>query len=209
MIEFRATLAIVRRHIDRRFAVDWAMQFAIVGVLAYIFVPSYGAVALPILAILAAVSVVETAHVRSLRRLTFFTVPLFGRELARAHAIAPALGSLAFPLGYVAGAAARGFPIAPERVVVATCVVLVATAVGLSGIFRDGRDRALYVALAIVAGSVDGIVAVFAGERGFIPACGLAVVIGFFALRAFGETLARYDPLPERDERMLDRTAKR
>ncbi len=199
MSELRATVAIVRRHIDRRFAADWAMQFLIVGTLAYIFAPSFDAAALPALAVLAAVGVAEAAHVRSLRRLTFFAVPLFGRQLARAHAVAPALGALSLPLGYAAGAAARGVVVVPERLVAAICVVLVATLVALSATFRDGRERALYVALAILAGIVPGVAARYADPHPLRVVVALALVEGFFALRAFGETLARYDPLPESD----------
>ncbi len=196
MIEFRATVAIVRRHIDRRFGIDFAMAAALVALLAFVFAPSFDAAALPVLATLAAASIVEVSHIRSLRRLTFFTVPLFGRQLARAHAIAPAIGALALPLGYAVGARLRGVAIPPERIAVATCVVLVATLVALSATFRDGRDRALYVALAIAAGV--SIAAAWQAKttNPLAVAGGLAVVEGSFAVRAFGETLARYDPLP-------------
>lgn len=199
MNEGRATLAIVRRHIDRRFAVDWAMQFAIVFALAYIFAPSFGQFALPVLATLAAASVIETQHVQSLRRLTFFTVPLFGRQLARAHAIAPSVAAFALPLGYAAGAAARGAAISPERFAAAVCVVTIATLVALSATFRDGRDRVLYLVLAVGAGvSLDLVdrAGIVQPLRAIVPA---AAALAYAAVRAFGETLARYDPLPERD----------
>jgi len=194
--ETRATIAIVRRHIDRRFAVDWAMQFALVLALAYVFVPRFGYSALVVIAVLATTIAAEGTHVASLRRLTFFTVPLYGRQLARAHAIAPSLLSLSLPLGYAAGAALRGYAPEPERFVTAVLVALIATLVGLSATFRDGRDRGLYAALALGAGLTIALTYT-AEHRWFDATLVLAAGEGFFALRAFGETLARYDPLPE------------
>lgn len=196
MNERRATIAIVRRHIDRRFGVDWLMQFAIVGALAAIFAPSFGHAALFVLAALASVMPIEHQHIASLRRLTFFSVPLFGRQLARAHAVAPTVAALALPCGYAAGAALRGVPISPERFIAAICVVTVATLVALSATFRDGRERTLYVGLALGASIVLAAVDLATGPHAIAIVGALALVIGFFALRAFGETLARYDPLP-------------
>ncbi len=196
MNERRATIAIVRRHIDRRFGVDWLMQFAIVGALAAIFAPSFGHAALFVLAALASVMPIEHQHIASLRRLTFFSVPLFGRQLARAHAVAPTVAALALPCGYAAGAALRGVPISPERFIAAICVVTVATLVALSATFRDGRDRTLYVGLALGASIVLASVDLVTGTHAIAIVGALALLIGFFALRAFGETLARYDPLP-------------
>lgn len=195
MIETRATIAIVRRHIDRRFAADWAMQFGLVLGLAYVFAPSFGYGAPAAIALLAATAGAESSHVRSLRRLTFFTVPLYGRQLARAHAIAPSLLALSLPLGFVVGASLRGSPPPATAVGVATLGTLVATLVSLSAVFRDGRDRALYIALAVAAGF--SIAIPYALQPASFPALvALALGEGFFALRAFGETLARYDPLP-------------
>lgn len=196
MNERHATIAIVRRHIDRRFGVDWLMQFAIVGALAAIFAPNFNHAALFVLAALASVMPIENQHIASLRRLTFFSVPLFGRQLARAHAVAPTVAALALPCGYAAGAALRGVPISPERFAAAICVVTVATLVALSATFRDGRDRTLYVGLALASSVVLAYVELVAGPHAIAIVAALALFIGFFALRAFGETLARYDPLP-------------
>lgn len=196
MIERRATIAIVRRHIDRRFGVDWLMTFAFVAALAAIFAPSFGYSAIFILAALASVMPIENQHIASLRRLTFFSVPLFGRQLARAHAVAPTLAALALPCGYAAGAAMRGVPISPERFITAICVVTIATLVALSGTFRDGRDRALYVGLALATSISLAILDLVAGPMSPRIVGALALLVGYFALRAFGETLARYDPLP-------------
>ncbi|GAC1300903.1 MAG: hypothetical protein NVSMB19_08240 [Vulcanimicrobiaceae bacterium] len=196
MNETRATIAIVRRHIDRHFALDWTLQFVIVLGLTYAFVTLFGGMLLVAIAVLAATRSAEETQVRSLRRLTFFTVPLYGRQLARAHAIAPSLLALSLPLGYAAGAALRGHPLDAEGFVTAVSAVVVATLVALSASFRDGRDRALYVALALGAGVA--IAATYTPDHvWFRVTLALAVAEGFFALRAFGETLARYDPLPD------------
>ncbi len=196
MSEARATIAIVRRHIDRRFAVDWGMQFAIVLGLAYVFIPRFASNALGAIAVLAATTASQGTQTRSLRRLTFFTVPLYGRQLARAHAVAPSLLALSLPLGYAAGAALRGYAPDPQRFVTAVLVALIATLVALSATFRDGRDRALYAGLALGAGL--SIAVSYTPEHAWFPVTvALAVGEGFIALRAFGETLARYDPLPD------------
>jgi len=198
--ETRATFAIVRRHLDRRFAFDWCAQAVIVAILAYIFAPGFGRsalVALGALAALAIATALEGQHVASLRRVGFFSVPLFGRQLARAHAIAPSLAALALPIGYAVGAAVRGVPIGIERFAIAGCVVELATLIALSAIFRDGRDRTFYVAIAFGAASVIATLATLSTPHAARIAAAVAIVIGFFALRAFGETLARYDPLPE------------
>ncbi|GAC1495862.1 MAG: hypothetical protein NVS2B8_15850 [Vulcanimicrobiaceae bacterium] len=199
MNESRATVAIVRRHIDRRFAIDWLAQAAIAGALAYVFAPSFDRAALYALGALAAATAVEPAHVSNLRRLTFFAVPLYGRQLARAHAIAPVVAALALPAGYALGASLRGVALSPGRLALATCAVVVATLVALSATFRDGGDRTLYVALAFGASALVVGIADTGGSHAALGALVCAAVISFGALRAFGETLARYDPLPERD----------
>lgn len=172
------------------------MQCALSLGLAYAFVPLFGRSALAVIATLAATAALEGTQARSLRRLTFFTVPLYGRQLARAHAIAPSLLALSLPFGYAAGAALRGYPIDLDRFVCAALVAIVTMLVALSAAFRDGRARALYAALAFAAGL--GIALTdLPGHPLFVATLALAAIVGFFALRAFGETLARYDPLPD------------
>lgn len=196
--EARATLAIVRRHIDRRFAVDCAAEFVLVLALGYLFARLFGtAGAVCIVGALAAANAAERSHARSLRRLTFFAMPLYGRQLARAHAIAPALGALAIPLGYAAGAALRGTPLGPQLFVTCLLGALVATLVALSSAFRDGARAALYVVLGFGAAALLWLPGALYAGHGLELTAALAALEGFFALRAFGETLARYDPLPE------------
>ncbi len=198
MHELRATIAIVRRHMDRRFALDFAMQFALVGAIGYIFAHTFTAPPIPILICgsLAAASAAEREHAASLRRVSFFAMPLFGRQLARAHAIAPVLSALSIPLGYAAGSALRGVPLGPQAFGVLALTAIVGALVSLSSVFRDGVRAALYVGLAIGAAASLAIVAVAFPAHALAADAALAAVEGFFALRAFGETLARYDPLP-------------
>jgi hypothetical protein len=198
MNEFRATVAIVRRHIDRRFAIDWAMEFGIVAAIAYIFTHTFAHPLFPlgIASVLAAASAAERDHAASLRRVTFFAMPLYGRQLARAHAVAPSLLALAIPCGYTLGAFARTHVFPVQLFAAMLCAALVATLVALSAIFRDGARAWLYVGLAAVAGPLVASPYVLLGGRGLTLTFALALVTAFFALRAFGETLARYDPLP-------------
>ncbi len=198
MSEFRATLAIVRRHFDRRFALDWVIQFVIVGVLAYLFSPVFpqAVFAIAITSCLAAVSAGERGQAASLRRLTFFAMPLYGRQLARAHAVAPAALALTVPLGYAAGAALRGRALPYDVFFSIVLGALVSTLVSLSSTFRDGLRAWLYVVLAAVVGTAIGVIPQQLGTpHVFLIALAISLVAGFFALRAFGETLARYDPI--------------
>lgn len=200
MNELRATVAIVRRHIDRRFAWDFVAHAVLVGAIAFFFARLLTAwwTPLAVASALGAAMAGERSLARSLRRLTFFAMPLYGRQLARAHAVAPSLMALSVPLGYAAGAAQRGAPLSPALLLATVLAALVATLVSLSSVFRDGARAALYVALAATLGAAV-TVAPFALEdsvaRASELAIALAAIAGFFALRAFGETLARYDPI--------------
>jgi hypothetical protein len=196
--EWRATIAIVRRHMDRRFATDWCMQFGIVAIIAYVFTRTFAHPILPLLiaSTLAVASTAERTHAESLRRLTFFAMPLYGRQLARAHAIAPSLLALSIPAGYALGSALRTREFPLTLFIAMTCAALIATLVALSSIFREGIRAWLYVALAILVGPIVTLPYVLRPVHEAAAGLALTVIIGFFALRAFGETLARYDPLP-------------
>ncbi|MBD5633352.1 MAG: hypothetical protein IAI49_02635, partial [Candidatus Eremiobacteraeota bacterium] len=58
-----------------------------------------------------------------------------------------------------------------------------------------GVRAALYVGLAIAAAASLAIATTALPLHALPAAAALALVEGFFALRAFGETLARYDPI--------------
>jgi len=183
---------------DRRFATDWCMQFGIVAIIAYVFTRTFAHPILPLLiaSTLAVASTAERTHAESLRRLTFFAMPLYGRQLARAHAIAPSLLALSIPAGYALGSALRTREFPLTLFIAMTCAALIATLVALSSIFREGIRAWLYVALAILVGPIVTLPYVLRPVHEAAAGLALTVIIGFFALRAFGETLARYDPLP-------------
>jgi hypothetical protein len=197
MNESRATLAIVRRHMDRRFAIDWGMQFGIVTCIAFAFTKSFAHPVLPLLiaSTLAAASTAERSHAESLRRLSFFAMPLYGRQLARANAIAPCVLSLSIPAGYALGSALRTHEFPAPLFIAMICAALIATLVALSSIFRHGLAAWLYVALAILVGPIVTLPYVMHPAHETALGLILTVVIGFFALRGFSETLARYDPV--------------
>jgi hypothetical protein len=195
----RATLAIVRRHIDRRYAIDWAMQFLLIGAISFVFgrlfadpLEIFG-----IVGFVSAASVIDRQHRRLLRRLTFFTAPLYGRQLARAHAIAPACAALSIPLAYLSGAALAGRGLSANVGFGLTAAALVAATIALSSAFREGFRAALYVGLAGTAALTLGLPFELWTPHPVAICAALAALEGFLALRAFGETLARYDPLPE------------
>jgi hypothetical protein len=140
----------------------------------------------------------QTVELTSLR---YFAAPLYGRELARAHALVPCLRALAFPLGLAAGlsvAALLQRPVQSDWASLLAALALgqpVAAAIALSGCLRQGRPRALYAVLAVVAGTSIEWIGIFGGPLGLPGAALAAAAIGFAGLRAFGETLARYDPV--------------
>jgi hypothetical protein len=118
------------------------------------------------------------------------SAPLYGRELARAGALAPCitvtfslfaywLVALASPGTHFAGAAIS--------IACANAVALVA----LCATLRSGTAQALYIGVcAIIAVSAAGLH--FAQPIGALALC---VIAGFVALRQYGEALARFDPI--------------
>jgi len=79
-----------------------------------------------------------------------------------------------------------------------TVASVIASLVGLSATLRRGLARTAYVALACLSGYFSFlIIAATAFDVPFLlGAFAAALLLGFLALRAFGETLARYDPVP-------------
>jgi hypothetical protein len=135
---------------------------------------------------------------RKSRNLLLFSLPLYGRELARGLALGPcALGAL-FPLAACAGwslasARAIAWPLPLEAATVATLIALSAT-------LRDTWRVTLYRALACGSAALLCAASLVSDDGGASQAALalLAFALGFLALRAFGETLARYDPIAER-----------
>lgn len=119
------------------------------------------------------------------------SAPLFGRELARATAVVPCIivtfALSAYWLVSAAYARPQAFAIA-----LTACAVYAGTLVALCAGVRTGAARVLYIAMAC------GVPAIAFALVITVPALlplALCAVIGFVALRQYGEALARYDPL--------------
>lgn len=124
-----------------------------------------------------------------------FAAPLYGRELARAEAIVPLLRTLAFALALIAGTALRGAIPSCEAIAVVVFSGIVAALTALSGALREGWSEYLYTLLAISTGIVTALSSRIGGYGTILLPTAIAAVMGYVALRAFAETLARYDPI--------------
>lgn len=129
------------------------------------------------------------------------SAPLFGRELARAKAVAPALTATLAALVYWFAQFLSGFAAPPTFFVLALASVLASTIVALNATLRSGARRLLYVALAFATSAIAYALAVYADSITIRTgdAVGVATellfcaAIGFIALRQYGEALARSD----------------
>jgi hypothetical protein len=121
------------------------------------------------------------------------SAPLFGRELARAKALVPCAAAVLAGLCYAGGQLVRGAPAVGLTLLIALAAVIACTLVALSATTRRGAARTLYVLLAAAASvSAYALVAAAHSLPGELAFCAL---VAFFALRQYGETLARYDPI--------------
>ncbi|MBV8155002.1 MAG: hypothetical protein JO029_15250 [Candidatus Eremiobacteraeota bacterium] len=121
------------------------------------------------------------------------SAPLFGRELARAKALAPCIVAAIATLAYCAPSIALRAPHALETVAIAMIAAPACALVALSASVREGAPRALYVALACtVAAGAYAIATAGASLSGELAFCAL---VAFVALRQYGEALARFDPV--------------
>ncbi len=141
-------------------------------------------------------------QIDELRSLRYYAAPLYGRELARAHAVVPCARALLYVAGLGIGLAIaalvmhRAIPAQSSALVLALVLGQPVTAlVALSGCLRRGAGRALYVAMAAVAGCTIELLGIRGDTVALVTALVASAAIGFAALRAFGETLARYDPI--------------
>lgn len=129
------------------------------------------------------------------------SAPLFGRELARAKALAPVLSATLATLVYWAAQFLSGFAAPPTFFLLALACVLASTLVALNATVTRGVARV--VALACAAATIVGayILAVYAdaystksGDAvGVAAELVVCAIIGFIALRQYGELLANYD----------------
>lgn len=119
--------------------------------------------------------------------------PLFGRELARAKALVPCAAVGLAVLLYAIAQIVRGAPDAALTFVVAFAAVVTATLIALSATVRRGVSRALYVLLAAAASA--GAYGLAVAAHSVLGELAYGAVIAFLAVRQYGETLARYDPI--------------
>ena len=144
-----------------------------------------------------AIAVGTTLRRASIARTTelrLFAAPLYGKEVARAQALVPCAISLALPLVLLL-AYRPGAPLGPNAIAGLALGLVAATLVALGGTLRVGRNRAIYVAAALALGCTIALTALVLGRNGLLVGLLVAVVVAYAALRAFGETLARFDPI--------------
>ena len=120
------------------------------------------------------------------------SAPLFGRELARAKAFVPCVAVAPATLIYAAAQALHG-AFDAYALLVALPAVVTATLVAISATMRRGAPRALYVLLAVAASA--GAYAIGVVGHSLLGELGYCAIVAFLAVRQYGETLARYDPI--------------
>lgn len=129
------------------------------------------------------------------------SAPLFGRELARAKAVAPVIDAMLAALVYWLAQFLTGFAAPPAFFVLAIASVIASTLVTLNATLRTGAPRLFYIALAFCTSIVAYVFAVYAdayttragdaiGVATELLFCGL---VSYVALRQYGEGLARSD----------------
>ncbi|HEX8807013.1 MAG TPA: hypothetical protein VF741_08685 [Candidatus Aquilonibacter sp.] len=106
------------------------------------------------------------------------SAPLFGRELGRAKALAPVMSATIATLVYWLAQFASGAPVQPSFVVLTVAVVLASTLVALNSV-------ALAVATVIIAFAITKS----GGAIGVATLLLFCAVVGFVALRQYGESL--------------------
>ncbi|MBV9028670.1 MAG: hypothetical protein JO311_08640 [Candidatus Eremiobacteraeota bacterium] len=120
------------------------------------------------------------------------SAPLFGRELARAKAFAPCIAAVLTAAAYLAAAQTRGGVGTPFAAPIVLSAVILCTLVALCAAIRKGLPRTLYLGVAVAAGAAAYWIAVAGYVWGELLFCAVAA---FFAVRQYGEALARYDPM--------------
>lgn len=150
------------------------------------------------------------------------SAPLFGRVRARASAIVPCILVLACCAAEYLGARVNPNYITPPTFFVFDAIgAVTAMLVALSIPLRSRWNKLLYALLAFGVSVLCGIIAIAAitytndwievmmGDAyfrdfndlwGAIAELAFATLIGFIAIRQYGEALARFDPVPGADE---------
>ena len=139
------------------------------------------------------------------------SAPLYGRELARATALVPCIIVTTGSFAYWFVQFITGFAAPPVFFLLAIAAVNASTLVALSATLRSGARRYLYIAFAWITAMLSYTLAIYVdtlrppprsvGHYTDVLGVGselvFCAVIGFIALRQYGEALARYDPLPD------------
>ena len=131
------------------------------------------------------------------------SAPLFGRELARAKAAVPVVVAFLAAFAYWFAQFLSGFAAPPAFFVLVLFCVLASTLVALNATIRTSAARWFYVALACATVVIAYLSAVYsdavlsrAGDAiGVASEISFCALIGFIALRQYGEALARHDPI--------------
>ena len=120
--------------------------------------------------------------------------PLFGRELARAKALVPCVAALVATLLYRVAQLRARLADAPLTLLIALAAVVAATLTALSATMRAADTRAATYSLSLRHGG-RGLRACDTRRARMLAEFAFCAIVAFFALRQYGETLARYDPV--------------
>ncbi len=123
------------------------------------------------------------------------SAPLFGRELARAKALAPLISATIATLVYYLAQYASGITAPLASVMLTLACVLAGTLVALNATTRDGAGRALALLVAAATVVIAFALAKSGGTIGAATELVFCAIVGFVALRQYGESLARYEPI--------------
>ncbi|HET6894868.1 MAG TPA: hypothetical protein VFH72_05740 [Candidatus Baltobacteraceae bacterium] len=119
------------------------------------------------------------------------SAPLYGRELARATALVP---SIIVTLALAAYWLVSSIYVRPElsTIAVTAFAVYAGTLVALCAGVRTGAPRIVYL---IMACAVPALAFALTFASAALLPLAMCALIGFIALRQYGEALARYDPI--------------
>jgi hypothetical protein len=117
------------------------------------------------------------------------SAPLFGRELARAKALAPLVSATVATLVYWLAHFATESVASPVFVVLTVACVLASTLVALNATTRSGFARAAALVSAVATIIVAFVLARSGGAIGVATELLFCAVVSFVALRQYGESL--------------------
>ena len=119
------------------------------------------------------------------------SAPLYGRELARATALVP---SIIVTLALAAYWLVSSIYVRPElsTIAVTAFAAYAGTLVALCAGVRTGAPRIVYL---IMACAVPALAFALTFASAALLPVAMCALIGFIALRQYGEALARYDPI--------------